>query len=686
MDYKINHGFLPCCIECQIINILFSAWNQFKKDLYISSESIIHSHNLIYSFNYYNTDTVYYNLYFLKLLVMKIFKNNELDLTKKSEINELIDFSLYIEKYTLFINLVINIFPVEVDKKEKYKEILLSEFSKEYFDNISKSLDYKINICLLFPEKSDIFKELVYLLLTLSKLDVNKFIINIIKSIEKSIFEKSAKWNIESNLVSFLDLIIDYEKSFRNVCELIFYNFLKNENIKLINSTVSSTFLDIIYSKNKDTLNTQFESLILKNDFKTFLKIYNLFRIENNSLIDYVDLINEIICKNIDNYFENKITGVFPYVQNLIYLISYVNPFPNRLDKLINKTLKKNISISKKFNEEFCNLLLNPTKLKLMLIPSTFSHFYNFINNKQSLIDKINNIVSKILLTDFYSNNSLLSVEKRIISNKMLYLNYFVSRSLLSNNINNIQSINKIIDNFKNKKYNTLISYIQYHLFEITPYKIKILNNLYWNFETENINLPNEFNKMWNFTKLNFKKKYTSKVLSLSTRYSYAHLYDNVSKTNLNLPLILACLLIEIDNNVNTKSKIIEKLNISNNYFENCLDCLIKNDLIEDNDSFLVVKKYVKDITLYPWDISDVKKNNSIIKKESKDNSFYLKALLVRIMKKNREMEISELISEYQNREDSFFKCKKEEIEKMIKKLVDDDYFESENSKIIYVP
>ena len=49
-------------------------------------------------------------------------------------------------------------------------------------------------------------------------------------------------------------------------------------------------------------------------------------------------------------------------------------------------------------------------------------------------------------------------------------------------------------------------------------------------------------------------------------------------------------------------------------------------------------------------------------------------------------MEISELISEYQNREDSFFKCKKEEIEKMIKKLVDDDYFESENSKIIYVP
>ena len=85
MDYKINHGFLPCCIECQIINILFSAWNQFKKNLFISSESIIHAHNLIYSFNYYNTDTVYYNLYFLKLLVMKIFKNNELDLTKNQK-------------------------------------------------------------------------------------------------------------------------------------------------------------------------------------------------------------------------------------------------------------------------------------------------------------------------------------------------------------------------------------------------------------------------------------------------------------------------------------------------------------------------------------------------------------------------------------------------------------------------
>ena len=89
---------------------------------------------------------------------------------------------------------------------------------------------------------------------------------------------------------------------------------------------------------------------------------------------------------------------------------------------------------------------------------------------------------------------------------------------------------------------------------------------------------------------------------------------------------------------------------------------------------------------MYPWDIHEIKETKKILQLNKKENNIIIKALLVRIMKKNREMDINKLENECKEKISIEFSIDDKKINSIINLLIDEDYFERKENIILYVP
>ena len=105
---------------------------------------------------------------------------------------------------------------------------------------------------------------------------------------------------------------------------------------------------------------------------------------------------------------------------------------------------------------------------------------------------------------------------------------------------------------------------------------------------------------------------------------------------------------------------------------------------MDKHENKYFVKEKIFSTTILPWDIVESKNEKPIVKINEDDNKYYLKALLVRILKKERELKNNDLIDIFKNL--SKYNYSENKITKMIDNLIDDDYFERKDDKIIYVP
>ena len=424
MDYKIYHGFLPCCLECQIIKLSKLNWIQFNKSLTIDYKQWNALYDLIYQFNYQNADSVYYHTYFLKKITENISKNIFIiDESINESINEstnIVVLSTQIDKYLIYIELLINLFPIRRDsisyykaKKIYFKNLLIRDFSKNNYEIISKHIIDKSSNWFLDLNNDVYLKDLSYLLISLSKLDLNNYIIPIINTFESLYKLKSKKYN--TNLLNYglLDTLYSYVIGCNNLLKSMFKDYLTGKNIELIINNCNTVVLDEIYNKNN--LNKMLLNSILNRN-KYFLKnLYKLFRLNNNNP-NYIELIDNIICDNLQFLFEKKnINDVLIYSQHFIYCITFIKPWPIELDTKYEICLKKHILFSKNFSKKVLNIIIdyfdNDKELFELIIPSTFSYIMNFINDKQQFIDDLNyNIIIK-LFSFYYKNKSLYSIE-----------------------------------------------------------------------------------------------------------------------------------------------------------------------------------------------------------------------------------------------------------------------------------
>ncbi len=698
MEYIIYHGLFPCCIECQIIELGLLNWNQFNETLSLNSENWTSLYNLIYKFNFQNRDSIYYNTFFLKKIVEKIFDSSKIQSNSLSPIIEIIELSTYIDKYLLYIELLINLFPIRSNsksyyksKKMYYKYILIREFSRVNYDIISKNITDKISNWMLNLDEDIHLNELSYLITSLSKLDLNSYIIPIIKTFESLYTLKSNTWDTNLLNPSLLKSLYLCIISYNNLVNSLFIDLLSEKNIELIITSCNTIFIKLIYHKNKDILNNVLQLAILNRNKNLLKNLYKLFRLKNNDC-NHTELIDDIICDNLQHFFkENNINKALIYSQNFVYCITFIKPWPNDLDNKYDVCLKKNILLSKNFSNNVLNLIIDynnsDKELSELIIPSTFSYIINYINDKQQFVDNLNYNITKKLFSFYYKNKSLYSKEYNKYKTTINFFENITKNSLVKNINYQIIKINTTIDDFKSKKYNPLIAYLQYNLYESITTKIKILSKPFWNINTDNFNIPNEVENSWNLIKYSFKRRYPSKVLTLSSKYSYIQIYDNYSNALLNLPLILGTILIEMSKSTeNTFDRIQKKINISENYLISCLNCLTDKDIIYLNNSNYHIKSSLKDIDLYPWDINEIKETKKILQSNKKENNIILKALLVRIMKKNREMDIKKLENECKEKILREFSIDDKKINSIINLLIDEDYFERKENIILYVP
>lgn len=690
MDYKVYHGFFPCCLECQIINLSELNWFQFNKSLNINYKQWNSLYDLIYKFNFQNADSVYYHTYFLKKITENISKNIFIN-----KLTNIVELSTQIDKFLIYIELLINLFPIRRDsisyykaKKIYFKNLLIRDFSKNNYEIISKHIIDKSSNWFLDLNNDEYLKDFSYLLISLSKLDLNNYIIPIINTFESLYKLKSKKYN--TNLLNYglLNTLYNYVIGCNNLLKSMFKDYLSEKNLELIIINCNTVVLNEIY--NKKNLNKILLNSILNRN-KSFLKnLYKLFRLNNNNS-NYIELIDDIICDNLQFLFNKEnINDVLIYSQNFIYCITFINPWPIELDKKYELCLKKQILLSKNFSKKVLNIIIdyfdNDKELFELIIPSTFSYIMNFINDKQQFIDDLNYNITQKLFSFYYKNKSLYSKEYNKYNST---INFFanITNNILLKNINyQINKINTTIDDFKSKKYNNLIVKLHNNLLEEIPTKIKILSKPFWDINTDNFYILNELKYSWSIIKNDFNKKYPSKVLTLSSKYSYIQIYDNYSDALLNLPLVLGTILIEMSKSLlNSFEKIQNKVKISENYLLSCLNCLTDNDIIYLNNFNYHIKSNLKDINLYPWDIHEIE-SKKIVVKNKKENDIILKALLVRIMKKNKKMDIINLVNECENKINNEFIVDNEKINSIVNLLIDEDYFEREKNNIIYVP
>lgn len=481
-------------------------------------------------------------------------------------------------------------------------------------------------------------------------------------------------------------------------------NFLKdNENINLINN----------FSKIWINEKTMFEYLNLENSY--------IAEIENN--------FKKIMIKdNIDYLIDNSHSGLINLLENnrindLIFLINSLkldNTIENKIsDKLNNYFYDINNDILKDVN---IDSILKVTKSYLY-----FKELFNQIDNKKlnnDLLNKISQLVNQdiqyIEIINEYFNFNLVTKQEipnfdlllsfiSLISDKELF--YTIYNTKLEYRLFNDQSNNKIENNYflklldklpyrKSSRIKTLFQDIKdtksfnYEIQNLcnndrNSYDLKILTTTYWNVNKngyfKDINLDdNDYKNNLLITSELFNLKYNG-LRKLYVNQTQGEIIINFNQKYKikTLPIIASVLF--CFNNVDTLSleEIINQTKIEKELIVKIVNILINFNLFSKDENLVSINNnFTSDDQQLEinFNIQNKKRKISVI------DSFKIvriEAILVKIMKQSKEIEIEKLIDTVKNILIKF-NPDDDTISKVINDLIEREYLEKDCNLIKY--
>ena len=366
------------------------------------------------------------------------------------------------------------------------------------------------------------------------------------------------KFNISSNTANYFSLTSDDKLNYNNMKIFnqskkysVYYNYLKNKKIVeqyYINNTIPIKEVNFnLVNKNIRKILITITNYIIKPDFSYELEIYNILQNNNKLIFDddnNLNLVNVVI--NTNTYYSNLYRIVFKFDSKVYYIIMNLVFYNcNNLYTYENKTFVNNCYLI----ENFC---LEPT-------------FYNLTNN-YNIYQNINNLTTENSKYYYY----FVDYDK-ISNNKSDYNRRMINHFYMNvSNINiNLKYNETVISNIINI-LPLLINNIIYDIVLINTYYVELKNNIY--------NLPSTLILSLVLDN-NIDTLYIDEEIIGDDRYKKINLTDNVDKT---------------------KNKIVELLNLGNEYLTSSFSLLIKvyeEYIINSFNSNILIKIVNEDTT-----------------------------------------------------------------------------------------
>jgi len=345
---------------------------------------------------------------------------------------------------------------------------------------------------------------------------------------------RTNKFNISSNTANYFSLTSDDKLNYNNMKIFnnsekytVYYNYLKNKKIAeqyYINNTIPIQEVNFnLVNKNIRKILITITNEIIKPDFIYELEIYNILQNNNELIFDVnnnLNLVNGVI--NTNTYYSNLYRIVFKYDSKIYYII--INLVFYNCDNLYiyeNKTFVNNCYLI----ENFC---LEPT-------------FYN-LTNEYNIYQNINNLTTENSKYYYYFvDYDKISNDKSDYNRRMI--NHFYM------NVSNINIELKYDETVISNIINILpllINNIIYDIVLINTYYVELKNNIY--------NLPSTL-ILSLILDNNIDTIYIDEEIIGNDRYKKINLTDNVDKT---------------------KNKILDLLNLGNEYLTSSFSLLIK--------------------------------------------------------------------------------------------------------------
>jgi len=587
---------------------------------------------------------------------------------------------------------------------------IISKWIKKYFMYVEKSA-WMLNSGNSFDKLNvKLFYKIIY---SESVTTIVEFINSIINdhrngaSLDKFMFRDII--NIFNNMESFgslhfINLFMEETKKYYilKINEIISYSitdFIKiinkllivEDNVYLVLNKIYNT---IIYDLLREKLNLFktdfFYTVIQENRLEDAIIIYNYFR-----MLESIPFLITDFTKFIHNYIEKinekNETFIEELINTMIHLKELIKNFDNdtTFNKIYTTIFENFVNKKREFSVEELLVQYISKRLKEKNSENEMNNIFDnicdvflFMNDKDKFIDIYRNILAKRLLNEGISED-----ESSLISKLKFKCGYDYTKSL-ENMVNDLKISNDFNSTYKDK------------LKHFIDFNVTIMSYGSWpSFKEVSVNYPTEFETcISSFTSFYYdifpkkKLKWMNSLGTVTLRCRYTTNYEVVVNT---LQAVVLIYFNKKDNVLIDFNKIQHETSIEADVLKKVLHSLscnkvkllkknpesstinIEKDTFKINNSF---KSNIKKIKI-PMPTLDPPLN---IKKIEEDRTFYIDAIIVRVMKSRKRLEHINLISEVISQV-KLFQPEPKFIKKRIESLLERDYLErDEDNSSIY--
>lgn len=576
----------------------------------------------------------------------------------------------YLDKHYIKHNELINL------KIELPNKILLENILEKHYDKIKEEIKLIINQ--IRVSNYNHIQDLIY------QTKLNDFL-KLIESKDKNfVYLKKFNQEIFISTDYYQSIDIDYQNNnVENVLDKL--NKIWN-NEKKLHQELCPNFVSEI--------ETNFKTITIKNKIDLLLNnnssgINTLLENKNfNSLIFLIENVNldkdieETISNKISNYFydnNKKLLDSKLNIKNIINVVDeydyYYGFLKNTKVNLFAEDLNNKMSILVNSNVKYIELIID-------LFDSSLKSNKN-ISEFEMLIDFIKFIEDK----DYFYSLYQTKLENRLFKNQSEYNN-------------ESQIFNKLLDKFPYRKSTKILTLFQ-DIDQSKNFNFELKNLC--NFTNDNFNLRILTTTYWNINKDGYFKdilleddNYKHNLILIRELFNLK--YDSLRKLYINqlqgeieikfgsstiktIPMIASVLFCFNTIDVNSIDQLFEKTNIQKEILNKVIELLVQsNVLLELGENMYCINTNLENEQL-------VLNFNNIVKEQKEiDDSFKtirIEASLVRIMKQIESLEIDDLVLKTQEKL-SHFNPDKETIVKVLKDLIEREYFEENDGIIKY--
>ena len=576
----------------------------------------------------------------------------------------------YLDKHYIKHNELISL------KIELPNKILLENILDRHYDKIKEEVKLIINQ--IRVSNYNHIQDLIY------QTKLNEFL-KLIETKDKNfVYLKKFNQEIFISTDYYQSIDIDYQNNnVENVLDKL--NKIWN-NEKKLHQELCPNFVSEI--------ETNFKTITIKNKIDLLLNnnssgINTLLENKNfNSLIFLIENVNldkdieETISNQISNYFydnSKKLLDSKLTINNIINVVDeydyYYGFLKNTHVNLFAEDLKNKMSVLVNSNVKYIELIID-------LFDSSLKSNKN-ISEFEMLIDFIKFIEDKDYFYCLYQTK----LENRLFNNKSEYNN-------------ESELFNKLLDKFPYRKSSKILTLFQ-DIDQSKNFNFELKNLC--NFTDDNFNLRILTTTYWNINKDGYFKdvlleddNYKHNLILIRELFNLK--YDGLRKLYVNqlqgemkikfgsstiktIPLIASVLFCFNTIDVNSFDELFEKSNIQKEMLNKVIELLVKsNVLLELGENMYSINTNLENQELV------LNFNNIVEEQKEIEDSFKtirIEAALVRIMKQIESLEIDELVLKTQEKL-SNFNPDKETIVKVLKDLIEREYFEDNDGIIKY--